>query len=492
MTDHGNAVWLGVDIGTQGVRAVAIDDDGGVRGVGQRPLDSVRHGGRHEQDPESWWTAGSAAIAEATASLGGRRVRALSVAATSGTIVVVDRHLRPLTPGIMYDDLRAADLLPVAQRSGEEVWARSGYRMQPSWALLKIVWLHRQGLLPAGATVLHQGDFVLSRLAGRPLPTDTSTALKAGVDLVAADWSPSVLARLGVPAETLPTVVLPGAVLAEVAPSVDSALRLGSGCVLVSGMTDGCSAQIAAGAVEEGQWNTAMGTTMVVKGVSADLIADDAGAVYSHRGPFGYGWYAGGASSSGARAFQHWLPGDSLDAVARSAALRRDPPLVYPLVGAGERFPFVNRDATAMFEPGFEAAGAAERFAGIAHGIAYLERLAYERLSGLGFRIDDPITFTGGGTRTAWWNQLRSDVLGRSVRLRSNTEGATGMAVLAAAAVGRSDPPSRRLPVAASRLLDAGSTIEPRPDQAERHEHAYRRFLSMLERAGYLDPGGRP
>lgn len=310
----------------------------------------------------------------------GRPVGALSVASTSGTMVVVDAAGRVTTPGIMYDDGRGAALLPEMSAVGAYVFARSGYRVQSTWALPKVVWLRRNGLLAGGCTILHQGDLVLRRLAGRALPTDTSTALKSGVDLLAGDWPAEVLDALDVPREALPDLVDPGTVVGSVDPGVAAVLGLGPQCAVVAGMTDGCAAQVAAGAVAPGRWNTVMGTTMVVKGVSNALVTDPAGAVYSHRGPFGTGWFAGGASSTGARAFAHWLPGESLDELTGAASAHADPPLIYPLVGIGERFPFVDPDAQALFEPQFLHADRATRFASIAHGIAYLERLAYESL----------------------------------------------------------------------------------------------------------------
>ena len=65
------------------------------------------------------------------------------------------------------------------------------------------------------------------------------------------------------------------------------------------GITDGCASQIASGAVKPGDWNTTIGTTMVIKGVTKKQIVDEEGRIYSHRHPAGY-WMPGGASNTGA------------------------------------------------------------------------------------------------------------------------------------------------------------------------------------------------
>ncbi len=92
-------VWVGLDLGTQGARAVALTETGEVVGRGARPLTSRRTPGRHEQDPDHWWAAGSAAIAEAVADLPENAVSGVAIDATSGTVLVADHHGRAPDPG---------------------------------------------------------------------------------------------------------------------------------------------------------------------------------------------------------------------------------------------------------------------------------------------------------------------------------------------------------------------------------------------------------
>ena len=78
----------------------------------------------------------------------------------------------------MYDDSRAGTLAAEAQEAGDALWDRLCYRIQPAWALPKLLWWRDRGLLRDGARLAHQPDVITTRLVGRPVATDTSHALR--------------------------------------------------------------------------------------------------------------------------------------------------------------------------------------------------------------------------------------------------------------------------------------------------------------------------
>ncbi|GAA3107714.1 hypothetical protein GCM10020001_027140 [Nonomuraea salmonea] len=288
------SVWIGIDLGTQSVRALAVAGDGRVLGTGSRPLTSHRDGPRHEQDPEQWWRELAAATREALRGVpAGERVEGVAVDATSGTILLTDAEGRAVTPALMYDDRRADATR--ANEAGAAVWERLGYRrMQPNWALPKLLWLLRDA--PPGARAAHQSDFVNRRLVGHEVATDLSNALKTGVDLIDERWPSDVFDVLGVPEGMLPAVVRPGARLGTVCAAAAEETGLPEGTPVIAGTTDGCAAQLGAGARQPGSWNSVIGTTLVLKGVTKELIHDPLGVVYSHRAPDG-SWLPGGAQA---------------------------------------------------------------------------------------------------------------------------------------------------------------------------------------------------
>ena len=474
------SVWLGIDVGTQSVRAAAIDDDGEVLASASRPLSSVRSGSRHEQDATHWFDAVLDSIAELIAGLrSAEAVTAVAVSATSGTIVPVDADGAPLGPGVMYDDARGADVLEGVREAGADVWNRLGYRMQASWALPTLVSMLDDGW-PEGAVLAHQADAVASLLVGRRVAADTSHALKTGADLDAVAWPTDVLDRLGIDPAILPDLVESGSVVGRIAPAVAERTGLTTGALVVAGMTDGCAAQLAAGALEPGAWNSVLGTTLVLKGVSRSRRPDPGGTVYSHRAPFDGGWFPGGASSTGAGALSALLPGRDLEML--TAGLDdAEIPVAYPLVGDGERFPFVASDARGILDTGSDDAGL---FAQVLFGTAFVERLSFDLVDLLGYPVDR-VSFTGGGARNARWNRLRCDLLGMPVEVAPASEGATGMALLAAAAIDADAAPDR-LGRAGRRMLRPGRGLDPDPPTHRRLEEAYARFVDLLDARGWL------
>jgi sugar (pentulose or hexulose) kinase len=440
--------WIGLDLGTQSVRAVLTDSKGRVLSRATRPLTSHREGVRHEQDPQSWLTAVDAVLAE----VGTDNVDGIAICSTSGTFLLTDRSGRPVTPALMYDDARATARRDEIVEADPARWSTS---MQPTWALPKILDLDL-----TDRQVVHSADFVAAHLVGHPVATDTSHALKTGYDLIADAWPTVAFDKLGLPIAAFPEVVRPGTELG----------RTSQGIPVFAGMTDGCAAQIAAGALAPGAWNSVLGTTLVLKGVSDQLLSDPTGAVYSHRHPDG-GWLPGGASSTGAGLLSELLPGADLDALDRAA----EPidAVTYPLTKAGERFPFVAPQAE-RFTLG-STPDELHTYTAILQGVAFIERLAFEHLQSLGADPVRSVSLTGGATRSGYWNQLRADVLGVPVELPAVPDPAYGMAVLAAS--GGTD-----LTGTARELVRVDRVLEPRGD---RLDTLYGEFVAELDRRGY-------
>lgn len=475
----GQDVWIGIDLGTQSVRVLAVAGDGAVLGAASRSLASRRDGGRHEQDPQQWWDAVCAASREAMQHVPAQAVRGLAVDATSGTVLLTDADGAPLTPALMYDDGRAAEQTPRVNEVGAAVWDALGYRrMQPSWALPKLLWLLQQQPELAGrARLAHQNDVINRRLVGHPVSTDLSNALKTGAQLIDECWPQEVFDQLGVPAPLLPDLVRPGTPIGTVSAQAAQATGIPAGTTVVSGSTDGCASQLGSGALSVGSWNSVLGTTLILKGVTRDLIHDPLGAVYSHKAPDGT-WLPGGASSTGAGVISRDFPGADLDALNRAARAHEPATvLTYPLVSNGERFPFVAPDARG-FTSGTPV-GDGDRFAAILQGVAFIERLCFDYLDLLGAPTDGALVLTGGATRSSYWNQLRADVLDHPVTLPENAEPALGMAVLAAST-------DRSITDVAADMVRVRTVLEPGPGAGDRYTANYLALITELEQRGWL------
>jgi len=326
---------------------------------------------------------------------------------------------------------------------------------------------------------MHSADFVASRLTGEPVATDWSHALKTGYDLVNERWPDEVLEQLEIPVDLLPLVVRPGTRIGEVGRSAAEHTGIPAGTPIRAGMTDSCAAQIAAGALEVGRWNSVLGTTLALKGVTRELLRDPNGVVYCHRHPDD-GWLPGGASSTGAGIISEMFPDGDLDELGEKAEERGPSTAVfYPLASKGERFPFAASDARSFWigKPEDEA----DRFRAVLEGVAFVERLCFVYLESLGARVLGPISTTGGGANSRFWSQLRADVLGVPVVIPRSSEGSVGMAILARAGEGS-------VAKAASSMSQTRWEFEPGDRDGKLAEN-FEQLMSVFVERGYISEG---
>jgi sugar (pentulose or hexulose) kinase len=417
-------VFLGIDVGTGGVRACALDARGDKLGMESAPLPAPRQDGQAiDQDPELWWKATAAAIGKLGRIVDLGAVECVSVDGTSGTLLLIDATGRPCTPGLMYNDARAAaEAVRIAAVAPSDSGAHGA-----SSALAKLLYLSGRGEAGHARFAVHQADWIAGRLAGHHGISDENNVLKLGYDPVTRGW-PAWLDALGVPRELLPKVLVPGTPFAEIDSAVATALCLSPAARIAAGTTDGVAAFIATRADTPGDAVTSLGTTLVVKLLATrPIFAADQG-VYSHR--LGERWLAGGASNSGGGALlAHFTAADIERMTPR---LQPEVPTglnYYPLPKPGERFPIADPALPAKVAP--RPSDDHRFFQALLEGIAGIEALAYRRLAELGAPKLRRVVSIGGGARNAAWTEIRRRALGVAVTVAEETEASYGAALLA-------------------------------------------------------------
>jgi xylulokinase len=478
------ALFCGIDVGTQGARCVLVDAEGEVGAEAERGFpDAAVHQreGRFEQEPGAWTEALRGALSECLREVKPNTVTCVSVTSTSGTLCALDSGHRSLMPAIMYNDPRAE---PEARQLGSaaaDLTSRLGYRFSSSFGLPKILWLkrNRPELFGRAALFCSPTDYVIGWLTDEWGRSDQTNMLKFGYDLLEGRWPEFIEDRLGIPVSRLPRIQRSGELAGRVSARGAAQTGLPEGTPVVAGMTDGCASQISSGAAAPGQFNTTIGTTLVIKGVSERLLLDPLGRIYCHRHPAGW-WLPGGASNTGAECLAREFDHEETERLS-AAALEHSPTdlISYPLVGTGERFPFQRPEAEGFLlgEPGSRE----ELFAAYLEGVACLERLAYDTLEELGARIRGPIFSAGGGSRSEAWLQIRADMLGRPVRRPAVTGAAMGAAILAA-----THEEFDGLPEATKAIVRIDREVEPRRDFLETYAEKYGRFRDACRGRGYI------
>jgi sugar (pentulose or hexulose) kinase len=412
----GAAVAIGIDAGTSGVRAAALDANGRVAATSAvaQPPASLRA-------PAQWWDGVLACLAQLAAQTPLGQVRVVAVDGTSGTMLGIDAQGRPVGAAIAYHDPcpDPAIVARIARAAPPDSPARGA-----GSPLARAILLQAR---PGVARVLHQADWIAGRLCGRFGWSDANNALKTGYDPGRGAW-PVWLADTGVDVARLPAPVLaPGS---PVAPVTDEMVRLGlpPTALVHAGTTDGCASFLAAGADGIGEAVTALGSTLVVKLVSDRRIDAPEYGIYSHR--LGPHWLVGGASNSGGNVLAALFGRDRLAAL--SAHLQPDRPTgcdLYPLLRPGERFPINDPALKPRLSP--RPDDEALYLQAVLEGIAAIEALGYRRLAELGAPALVSVRTVGGGAVNDAWTRIRQARLGVPLLAATSGEACVGAARLA-------------------------------------------------------------
>ena len=361
-------LYLGIDLGTGGVRAVVVTGDGEIVADANSPFtsdDVNQHGDIHEQDARSWWPMVAMAVTQFELSLldagySIEQIRAIAVDGTSGTIVPIDEFGYVLGPALMYNDGRAVaeaeELTELAQAAGSDVV------ISPSYAAARIRWFqkHEPDVFERTYCFAHQADYIQWLMLGCRCPdarqhvfparpfTDYSNALKTGYDLANECWPDWLLNIEGV-SDRLPRVVPPGTAVGNLDKEDLRCFRYAHHDIqIITGCSDGTAGFLASGAKNLGDDNTTLGTTLVFKRIADQPVNNE--LVYSHKLP-GNRWLPGAASNTGGEWIRQQFADADLKALdAQAAALLPIDVLAYPLAHTGERFPFKNADATGFIE----------------------------------------------------------------------------------------------------------------------------------------------
>lgn len=425
-------LFLGIDLGTGGCRAAAIDGDGELRAEASAELPPpLRRDGASEQEPALWWAALLDTLRSLRDGIDPAAVRALAVDGTSASLLLADSVGRPLAPALMYDDARSrAEAARIAAAAPPDCGAHG-----PTSALAKLLHLQAMPGLRFARHALHQADWLAGRLSGEYGISDENNCLKLGYDSVNRRW-PDWLDRLGVRRELLPRVVPPGTVIGTLRDETVRRLGYPAGLRIAAGTTDSVAAFLAAsatvGATETGTAVTSLGSTLVLKVLCDRPVFAPEYGVYSHR--LGERWLAGGASNSGGRVLRQFFSQAELDALTPRLDPERPTGLdYYPLTIPGERFPHNDPAYPPRLAP--RPADDVVFFQGMLEGIACIEAEGYRLLADLGAPYPRTVLTVGGGARNAAWTAIRQDMLQVPLRAARNEQACYGAALLARRAV---------------------------------------------------------
>jgi len=410
------AAIVGIDLGTSGVRAAAIANDGRALGLGAHRFSAPQEA----SDPAQWRQGVEHSLAQLGGDVDLSAVRGVAVDGTSGTVLALDKAGAPIEAAAMYNaPVSSPDILAsIAHHAPPSSPARGG-----SSPLGKAIDLYRR-LAPTH--IVHQADWVAMQLGDGIAYSDDNNALKTGYDLDSRTW-PAWIERAGLPVQLLADVRAAGSPVAVIG-AWGRSLGLPKDCRVHVGTTDGCASFLATGAAEIGDGVTALGSSLVIKLLSAKRIEAPEFGIYSHR--VDSMWLAGGASNTGGAVIKALLPDANFDALSARIDPEKSSGLsYYPLAKPGERFPVSDPDFAPRLSP--RPDDDALYFQAILEGIADIEARGYDMLEALGGPALKSIRTVGGGAANEAWERIRGKRLGVPFLPALSLEAAVGVARLA-------------------------------------------------------------
>ena len=452
-------VLIGLDVGTSGVKAIAITPDGEVVGSCEEtyPLSTPKPGWA-EQDPEDWWRAAEAALAslpEGPVGLSGQM---------HGLVALGDGD-EVLRPAILWNDQRTGEeCAEIERRLGlERLISLTGNRALTGFTAPKLLWLarHEPEVYSRIRSILLPKDYVRLRLTGVHAIDAADASGTLLFDVGARRWSEEVCAALGVPGEWLP-------------PAFESTEVAGAG--------DQAAGALGVGVVEPGALSVVLGTSGVVFSVLPAYEPDPQARVHVFCHAVPGTWHAMGVMLSAAGSFA-WLrevlgaPYGALDGEAERWEPGVEGLLFAPYL-QGERTPHADPDVRGAFS-GLSLRhdrGALAR--AVLEGVAYGLRDSLELLRSLG-ASPAVARVSGGGARSALWLRIVASVLDLPLELTESDAGAAyGAALLAGVREGVFADAAE----AVRRCVRVAARVDPDPVWVDAYAEGYERFRELYPR----------
>ena len=470
---------VGLDVGTTGVKALALSPEGEVLATATRgyPL-STPQAGWAEQDPEDWWRAAEAALAEVSA---GRDVAGVGLSGQMHGLVVLDAADRVIRPAILWNDQRtAAECVEIEARIGfERLVELTGNRALTGFTAPKLLWLrrHEPDAYARIARVLLPKDYVRLRLTGEWAIDVSDASGTLLLDVGRRAWSDEVLSALDLPAAWLPPLLESP----QQAGEVDASYRLLQGAPVAAGAGDQPAAAVGVGAVRPDVLSVVLGTSGVVLAPLPAYAHDPAGRVHAFCHAVPGAWQAMGVmlSAAGSLAWFHEglapdVPFDELVAEADGWEPGAGGLLFLPYL-AGERTPHADPGARGAFA-GLELRhdrGALVR--AVLEGVAFGLRDCLDVLRPLGVR-GTAARVSGGGARGRLWLGIVASALDLPLELTASEEGsAFGAALLGGVAGGVFDD----VDDAVARCVRVTEVVEPDPAWRDAYAELLPRYRAL-------------
>jgi xylulokinase len=460
---------VGIDVGTTGVKALAISPDGAVlaRAEVGYPLSTPRPGWS-EQDPADWERAAGEALARL-----GVEPAGIGLSGQMHGLVCLDADEQVLRPAILWNDQRTGEQsAEIEARVGRERLVElTGNRALPGFTAPKLLWLreHEPETYARIAHVLLPKDYVRLRLTGERATDVADASGTLLLDVAGRTWSAEMLDALELDAAWLPRLLE--------SPEVSGTTA--AGVPVAAGAGDQAAGALGVGVDRPGPLSVVLGTSGVVFAALPGYAHDRDGRVHAFCHAVPGGWHAMGVMLSAAGSLA-WLQGvlaapyEELLADAEGAPAGSEGALFAPYL-AGERTPHADPSARAALVGLTLRHDRGAIVRSVLEGVAYGLRDSLELLQSLGMSADRG-RISGGGARSELWTRIVASVLDLPLERTAVEEGsAYGAALLGGVACGA----FADVHEAVDACVRVRETVEPDPGWSTAYRDGYARFREL-------------
>ncbi|SBS32352.1 Xylulose kinase [Marinomonas spartinae] len=434
-------MYLGLDLGTSGLKGVLIDDKGDV--VAQESVSlSVNspHPTWSEQDPLSWWQA----CIDVLGLLGQRvdlgQLKAIGISGQMHGATLLDKQGDVLRPCILWNDGRSQAQCSALMANYPSLTERSGNLAMPGFTAPKVQWVreHEPEIFAQIAYVLLPKDYLVYRLTG-VLSTDCSDA--AGtlwLNPATRQWDDELLAATGLTQANMPTVFEGCDVIGHVSDKASKQLGLPK-LPVVAGGGDNAAGAVGMGVTHAGQGLLSLGTSGVYFVVSESHKANPDNTVHAFCHALPNRWHQMGVTLSAANSLS-WLAklvdgsvSSLLEELERSG--KKQTSVIFLPYLSGERTPHNDPDVQGQFIGLRNSTDLPEMTLAVLEGVAFSLLDCQNALSRAGSEVND-LSLIGGGARSSLWRQILANVLNKRMIYRDGGDVGPGLGAARLALLG--------------------------------------------------------
>jgi xylulokinase len=479
-----DACFLGIDLGTSGLRALLVTKSGEIIGEGDAHYSvSNPADGFSEQDPADWVSACQVALGALRQAFpeAYRSVAGIGVAGHMHGATLLDAAGAVLRPCILWNDTRS-HAEAAALDAAENLRALSGNIVFPGFTAPKLMWVarHEPEIFAKIKRVLLPAAYLSFWLTGEAVADLSDSAGTAWLDVGARDWSPALLAASGMTLGQMPRLVEGCACAAKLDPARAAELHLSPEAQVVGGAGDNAAAACGVGALDEGDGFVSLGTSGVLLAARDGYAPLPASAVHTFCHAVPDRWYQMGVILSATDSL-NWLsnitgcsPAKMTQALGKTLTGPSDVKF-YPYL-SGERTPHNDAQIRGGFAGIGQRSSQQDMTQAVLEGVSFALRDCLEALRKTGANPKSLLAI-GGGTASDFWLQTLATVLNLPLDLPKSGEFGAALGAARLAIVGITKLPPEQVmtkPEIARRIL-------PNAALQTEYEKAYRHFATRFE-----------